>query len=105
MRSLFSAYVLAMLLGVVFVPLFVIALALLRSPSRAFVLAATFTLGAMLGFFFGVLLGSWLLDTHPQDSSSLALLTTFASASAVAGGAVAVWLLARFTDHPPWRRH
>ena len=57
MGPLFSAYVLAMLLGVVFIPLFVIALAMLRSASRAFVLASTFTMGAMIGFFLGVLAG------------------------------------------------
>ena len=45
MERLFSAYVLAMLLGIVFIPLFVIALVMMRSASRAFVLAATFTGG------------------------------------------------------------
>ena len=39
MAALFSAYVLAMLLGIVFIPLFVIAFATLRSASRAFLLA------------------------------------------------------------------
>ncbi len=102
---LFSAYVLAMLLGVVFIPLFVIALAILRSASRAFVLAATFTGGAMVGYFAGVLLGSQLMDVHPQEGGSLALLLTFASASAVAGGAVAVWLLGKISGNSPWRRN
>ena len=64
MGPLFSAYVLAMLLGIVFIPLFVIALVMLRSASRAFVLASTFTMGAMIGFFLGVLAGSWLLEVH-----------------------------------------
>jgi len=104
MGPLFSAYVLSMLLGIVFIPLFVIAFVVLRSSSRAFVLAATFTMGAMLGFFLAVLLGSWLMAPHSQDNTSLALLLTFASAGAVAGGAISVWLLGKLTKHPPWRR-
>lgn len=103
MGPLFSAYILAMLLGIVFIPLFVIALVMLRSSMRAFVLAATFTMGAMLGFFLGVLLASWLLHLHSQETGSLLLLLAFASASAVAGGALAVWLLGRFSKYPPWR--
>jgi hypothetical protein len=93
-----------MLLGIVFIPLFVIALWMLQSATRAFVLAATFTGGAMLGFFLGVLAGNWLMDTHPHENASLLLLLTFASASAVAGGAIAVWLLGKLSGIPPWRR-
>ena len=105
MGPLFSAYVLAMLLGIVFIPLFVIAFVMLRSASRAFILAVTFTGGAMVGFFLGVLLGSWLMDVHPQESGSLLLLLTFASASAVAGGAIAIWMLGKLSGNPPWRRN
>src|ERR1044072_394179 len=54
MGPLFSAYVLSMLLGIVFIPLFVIAFVVLRSSSRALVLAAPFTMGAILGFFLAV---------------------------------------------------
>ena len=105
MGALFSAYVFAMLLGIVFIPLFVIALAMLRSATRAFVLAATFTAGAMVGFFLGVLGGSWLMETRGQDEASFMLLLAFASASAVAGGAVAVWLLGKLSGDSPWRRN
>ena len=105
MGPLFSAYVLAMLLGIVFIPLFIIAYVMTRSASRAFVLAVTFTGGAMVGFFLGVLLGSWLMDTHPQETGSFALFITFASASAVAGGVIAVWLLGKLSGNPPWRRN
>jgi hypothetical protein len=105
MERLFSAYVLAMLLGIVFIPLFVIALVMMRSATRAFVLAATFTAGAMMGFFLGVLLGSWLMEVHPQESGSLLLLLAFASASAVAGGAIATWMLGKLSGNPPWRRN
>ena len=87
------------------IPLFIIAFVMLQSASRAFVLAATFTGGAMLGFFLGVLLGSWLMDVHPQEGGSLALLLTFASASAVAGGALAIWMLGKLSGNPPWRRN
>jgi len=104
MGPLFSAYVLAMLLGVVFIPLFVIALAILRSATRAFVLSSTFTMGAMIGFFLGVLAGSWLLEVHPEQSGTLVLLFTFAGASAVAGGVIALWLLGKMSGNPPWRR-
>ena len=104
MPATFAAYVLAMLLGIVFIPLFVIALWTLRSATRAFVLAATFTGGAMFGFFLGLLGGSWLLNTHPQENTSFLLLLTFASASAVAGGAIALWLLGKISGNSPWRR-
>jgi hypothetical protein len=88
----------------VFIPLFLIAFWILESSTRAFVLAATFTGGAMLGFFLGVLAGNWLIHTQPQENASLLLLITFASASAVAGGAIAVWLLGRLSGSTPWRR-
>jgi hypothetical protein len=104
MGPLFSAYVLAMLLGVVFIPLFVIALVMLRSATRAFAISATFTMGAMIGFFLGVIAGSWLLEIHPEQSGTLVLLFTFAGASAVAGGVIALWLLAKISGNPPWRR-
>src|SRR5262245_5769308 len=104
MPPTFAAYVLAMLLGIVFIPLFVIALWMLSSATRAFVLAASFTGGAMIGFFLGLLGGSWLLDTHPHESASLALLLAFASVSAVAGGVIAVWLLGKLSGNSPWRR-
>ncbi|HEX5160986.1 MAG TPA: hypothetical protein VFV88_04645 [Steroidobacteraceae bacterium] len=104
MGSLFSAYILAMLLGIVFLPLFVIAFAMVRSVGRAFILASTFTLGAMGGFFLGVLGGSWLLEVHPDETGSVVMLLTFAGAAAVAGGVIALWLLGRMSGSPPWRR-
>ena len=105
MGPLFSAYILAMLLGIVFIPLFVIALFMVRSTTRAFILASTFTMGAMGGFFLGVLGGSWLLNVHPDQTGSLVLLFTFAGASAVAGGVIALWLLGKISGNPPWRRN
>jgi len=105
MGPLFSAYILAMLLGIVFIPLFVIAFAMVRSTTRAFILASTFTMGAMGGFFLGVLGGSWLLNVHPDQTGSLVLLFTFAGASAVAGGVIALWLLGKISGNPPWRRN
>ena len=105
MGPLFSAYILAMLLGIVFIPLFVIAFFMVRSATRAFILASTFTMGAMGGFFLGVLGGSWLLNVHPDQTGSLVLLFTFAGASAVAGGVIALWLLGKISGNPPWRRN
>ena len=88
MGPLFSAYILAMLLGIVFLPLFVIAFAMVRSVGRAFILASTFTLGAMAGFFFGVLGGSWVLDVHPDETGSVLLLLTFAGAVIILVGII-----------------
>jgi len=105
MGPLFSAYILAMLLGIVFIPLFVIAFFMVRSTTRAFILASAFTMGAMGGFFLGVLGGSWLLNVHPDQTGSLVLLFTFAGASAVAGGVIALWLLGKISGNPPWRRN
>ena len=82
-----------------------IAFFMVRSTTRAFILASAFTMGAMGGFFLGVLGGSWLLNVHPDQTGSLVLLFTFAGASAVAGGVIALWLLGKISGNPPWRRN
>ena len=73
-----------------FIPLFVIGMAMLRSATRAFVLAATFTGGSMIGVVLERAARQLADGSAPQESGSLLLLLTFASASAVAGGAIAV---------------
>lgn len=87
---------------VLFIPTFVIGMAVLRAPSRAFVLAATFSIGATIGFFLGS-------AAHPLFPGRLGELDkiyvlTFASLAAIAGGVSAVWLLGRLSGHSLWRR-
>ena len=89
----------------IFVPAFIVAVVMLGNAVRALVLAATFTAGAAAGFLPGLLLGALLLDYHPQETSSAIYLYVFASAGAVGGGVLAVWLLGKFSKYPPWRRY
>jgi len=95
---------LMMLGGAFFVPLFVIALAMLRSPLRAFVLAATFTIGATAGYCLSILAAPGLMELHMQEIRSHVLLFAFAGAGAVAGGVIAVFLLGKMSARPPWQR-
>jgi hypothetical protein len=79
--------------GAVFVPLLVISLVRLESTRLAFVLSATFTIGAMIGFFLSMLLAYGLrLDTAWNGIA----LFLFASAGAIGGAALALALLRRF---------
>lgn len=93
-----------MLGGAFFVPLFVIALAMLRSPTRAFVLAATFTIGATTGYFLSFLAAPELMELHMQEIRSHVYLFAFAGAGAVAGGVIAIFLLSKVSAKPPWQR-
>jgi hypothetical protein len=102
--TLFSIILLMMLGGAFFVPLFVIALAMLRSARRAFVLAATFTIGATAGYCLSFLVAPELMELHMQEIRTHVLLYAFASAGAVAGGVLAVFLLSKLSARPPWQR-
>ena len=87
--------------GRVCVPVFIAALFLLRSAGRAFVLAAVFTAGAFAGFTGCGFLGAWLMQTRTMDPESTALLIAFATAGAIGGGVLAVYILGKFAKHPP----
>ena len=90
--------------GMAFVPTFLVALVMLRSVWRAFVLAAAFTGGAFAAFIGCAFVGSWLL--RPQmGQESEPLVWAFATAGAIGGGVLALYVLGRFSRYPPWRRY
>src|SRR5689334_7947963 len=102
--GLVSAFALLVMAGSLFAPTFVVALAMVRSVRRAFVLSATFSMGALAGG-----LGAWVvagLAIARRHSSSVTdmLVMLFAAAGAAAGGVIAVYLLGRASRYPPWRR-
>ena len=100
------AWALALYLGAaVFVPLLVIALVRFASVAVAFAVAAAFSIGAMLGFFFSLLLTS-LVFSHRDVMfawNSIPLFI-FVGAGAVGGAAIALWILRRIAGDRPWRR-
>ncbi len=90
--------------GLQFLPVFIIALLMLRSVKRAFVLSATFTAGAFTGFVAFGFLGEWLIESQVMGLKSAELLIAFATAGAVGAGVLAVYVLGKLADYPPWRR-
>ncbi len=104
MGPLFSLFSMMLLGSIVFVPLFVIAVVMLGSALRAFVLAATFTIGAMAGFFAGLMLAGTLIERQTSDQWAVYHFA-FAGAASVAGGVLAVFLLGKIAKYPPWRRN
>jgi hypothetical protein len=105
MGPAFVAAAWMIVIGIAFVPVFIAAVVILRSVSRAFLLAATFTAGAFAGFVGCGLLGDWLMRSPITGPGSTASLVAFATAGAVGGGMLAVYLLGRFSRYPPWRRY
>jgi sugar phosphate permease len=105
MWPIYSIVALLLLGTVVFVPAFIIAMAMLGSAARAFVLSATFTVDGMAGFFATMLVSGLVLDTHVSDPRSLTWMFAFASAGAVGCAVLAVFLLGRLSRYPPWRRY
>ncbi len=100
------AWGLALYLGAaVFVPLLVIALVRFASIAIAFAVAASFSIGAMLGFFFSLLLaGAVFLHSDVMFAWNSIPLFIFVSAGAIGGAAVAMWILRRIAGDRPWRR-
>ncbi|HEU5134398.1 MAG TPA: hypothetical protein VFU13_04565 [Steroidobacteraceae bacterium] len=78
---------------------------MLRSPWRAFVLSATFSMGAFLGGLGAFALAMSIVARRHSSSVTDLLVTLFAAAGAVAGGVIAVYLLGRLSKYPPWRRN
>lgn len=95
--------IVALVGGLVFVPLLVISLLMMR-PVRAFVLAASFTLGAMGGFLAGLLAGDPIFGPFGGDGTKLFWLILFASLAAIGGGVLAVFLLGKLSGQSLWRR-
>ena len=99
-----AAFLLLLIGACLFIPTFVIAIVMLRSVTRAFVLSATFTMGALAGALVAML-GSTLIErADPREITEL-LQTIFLASGAVAGGVLALFLLGRLSKTPPWRRN
>ena len=99
--NLVRSYVLAVC---VFVPVFVIAVGMLRSAGRALVLSLTFTAGAAVGYLAALAGGRSLMRSSLGAPPADYVFMLFAAAAAIAGGVLAVWLLGRFSKLPPWRK-
>jgi ABC-type spermidine/putrescine transport system permease subunit II len=104
MGPAFSIALTMTLAGCLFVPMFLIALAMLRSGTRAFILAGTFSLGATAAGLVSYAVAFTLLSRRHSDDINSVLVALFAVAGAVAGGVLAVFLLSMVTRDPPWRR-
>jgi hypothetical protein len=104
MGPLFSAFALLVMAGSLFVPAFAVALAMVRSVRRAFVLSATFSVGALAGGLGALALGSAVIARRHSSEVTEMLVLLFAAAGAAAGGTLAVYLLGRVSKNPPWHR-
>ena len=87
----------------VFIPVFVIAAATLRSATRALALALAFTAGAAAGYVAatasrGLLRSS--MGAPPADAT----FVMFLASAAIAGGVLALFILSRFSKNSLWRR-
>ena len=93
----FSVWVITVLLGtVVFVPLFVIALVRLPSTRLAFIVSASFSLGAMIGFFLSWLLAGVVIPRHLDEAWNGIPVFVFVAAGAIGGAALALGLARRY---------
>jgi len=88
-----------------FLPTFVIAILMLHSVARAFVLSAAFTMGALAGAIGAWLLGSLAIGRLHEAQITEALAVVFVAAGAVAGGVLAVYGLGKLSKYPPWKRY
>jgi hypothetical protein len=105
MGPAFVAVAWVIVVGAAFLPVFIVALFMMHSVGRAFVLSAAFTAGALAGFVGCGVASGWLLQTRTMEFGSTALLIGFATAGAIGGGILAVYILGRFSKYPPWRRY
>jgi uncharacterized membrane-anchored protein len=78
----------------VFVPIFAIALFMMKSARRAFSIAAVFALGSVLGYFVAGSLANLVLGHAVASDVREALGVAIATGGAVTGGVLAVWALA-----------
>src|SRR5687768_11114902 len=85
----------------VFVPIFAIALFILKSAGRAFSIAAVFALGSVLGWCIAGYLAQAAVGRAVSPEVRDAFGAAFSTGGAVAGGVLAVWLLTRKTGIRP----
>ena len=99
--NLVSSYGLA---AWIFIPVFIVAVVMLRSAGRALVLALTFTIGAAAGYLAALAGGRGLMRSQMGAPPADVMLVIFISAAAIVGGILAVFILGRFSKTSPWRR-
>jgi hypothetical protein len=95
--SILSLFLIA---ACVFVPIFGIALYMLKSARRAFGIASVFSLGSTFGFVIGWALAGVLVANAigPASHEGRDVLgVAIATVCAIVGGVLAVWLLTRKT--------
>jgi hypothetical protein len=102
MGVLLSATTLAVMSACLFVPVFIVALAMRLPALRALALSGTFSLGAVVGGIFATWLGGLLLGRAHDAAVNDLYGVLFLAAGAAAGGVLAVWLLAKL-GATPWR--
>ncbi|HET9864108.1 MAG TPA: hypothetical protein VFP37_11735 [Steroidobacteraceae bacterium] len=96
---------LLLLASVVFWPIFIVALAFLRfSAVRAFVLAGTFTLGAVVGAALSLAAAVPLIPREVGGDAHDYYVFAFVSLGAVGGGVLAAFLLGKLSGQSLWRR-
>jgi len=95
MGPLFVAFGWLLLTGVVFVPTFVIAIVMLHSVVRAFVLSATFTMGAFAGVLLAMFGAGLVVNRAQPEWLSGTLVVAYIAAAAIAGGVLAVFVLGK----------
>jgi hypothetical protein len=100
-----SAWLITSIVGAaVFVPLLIIAIVRFESAAIAFAISASFSIGAMVGFFLSLLLANELIPRYYDGDAKLILMFIFASAGAIGGAAIALWLLRKIAGTPGPRR-
>jgi hypothetical protein len=88
----------------IFVPIFIIALVMLKSPLRALSVAAVFALGSTAGFILASMLTQWAVGHAIGAEWRGAFIVAFTLGGTVAGGVLAVSAIDRGSANPPWRR-
>jgi ABC-type cobalamin transport system permease subunit len=104
MMLMLSAFSLFLIAACVFVPMFVIALIMVKSALRALTVAALFAMGSVLGFVLAAMLADWAVGHGVGNDIREVMSVAFAVGGAVAGGVIAVWILERNNPHRPSRR-
>jgi hypothetical protein len=81
----------------VFVPLFIVALVMMKSVRRAFSVAAVFAAGSTLGYVLAGAASQWAVGREVAQETRQAMMIAFSAAGAAAGGAIALWAFLRRT--------
>ena len=81
----------------VFVPLFIVALVMMKSVRRAFSVAAVFAAGATLGYVLAGAASQWAVGREVAPETRQVMMIAFSAAGAAAGGAIALWAFLRRT--------